>query len=90
MSQGPWDQLTLFGMNIFDLLDWTSANLLLPLGGFFIVLFAGWFLSRKQVKDEITNGGTAKAIFFEAYLFIIRFIAPIAIGLVFLFGLGVL
>ncbi|HKK09446.1 MAG TPA: sodium-dependent transporter, partial [Bacteroidales bacterium] len=90
LSQGPWDQLTLFGMNIFDLLDWTSANLLLPLGGFFIVLFAGWFLSRKQVKDEITNSGTTKAIFFEAYLFIIRFIAPIAIGLVFLFGLGVL
>lgn len=90
MSQGPWDQLSLFGLNIFDLLDWTSANLLLPLGGFFIVLFAGWFLSRKQVKEEITNNGTTKAVLFEAYLFIIRFIAPIAIGLVFLFGLGVL
>lgn len=90
MSQGPWDHLSLFGLNMFDLLDWTSANLLLPLGGFFIVLFAGWFLSRKQVKDEITNNGTTKAVLFEAYLFIIRFIAPIAIGLVFLFGLGVL
>ncbi|MFW5975059.1 MAG: sodium-dependent transporter, partial [Bacteroidota bacterium] len=90
MSQGPWDHLSAYGRNVFDWLDWTSANLLLPLGGFLIVIFTGWFLSKPLVKDEITNQGTAKAVFFGAYLFIIRFIAPIAIGLVFLFGLGVL
>lgn len=90
MSQGPWDHLQLFGLNIFDLFDWTTANILLPLGGLLIVVFAGWFLSQEQIKNEITNNGTAKAKLFSAYLFIIRYIAPIAIGLVFLFGLGVL
>ncbi|MGM0567535.1 MAG: sodium-dependent transporter [Bacteroidota bacterium] len=90
MSQGPWDYLSAYDKNVFDWLDWISANLLLPLGGFLIVIFAGWFLSKKQVKDEITNQGTTSAVLFGAYLFIIRFIAPIAIGLVFLFGLGLL
>lgn len=90
MSQGPWDHLALFGFNIFDLLDWTSANLLLPLGGFFIVIFTGWFLGKDKVRAEITNDGTVRAVLFSAFIFIIRYIAPIAIGMVFLFGLGVL
>jgi len=89
MSQGPWESIRLFDLNVFEILDWTSANLLLPLGGFFIVIFAGWFLSKDMVKNEITNNGTVRSVLFEAYLFIVRFIAPIVILMIFLFGLGV-
>ncbi len=89
MSQGPWNSVELFGLNIFEILDWTSANLLLPLGGFFIVVFVGWFLGKDKVKQEITNQGEARAVLFDAYVFILRYIAPIVILLIFLFGLGV-
>ena len=89
MSQGPWENIRLFGLNVFEILDWTSANLLLPLGGFFIVIFVGWFLSRDMVKNEITNNGTVRSVLFNAYIFIVRYVAPIVILIIFLFGLGV-
>jgi len=90
LSFGPLSEVKIFSKTIFDLLDYTSANIMLPLGGLFIVIFIGWVLPKKEVTDEISNGGTLKIKLFSLYYFIIRFIAPLAIGLIFLNGLGVL
>ncbi|MDV7389721.1 hypothetical protein RZS08_00145, partial [Arthrospira platensis SPKY1] len=51
-------------------------------------LFAGWKLDRKLVFNEITNNNNFRFHFKTAFFFIIRFIAPVAILLVFLNGLG--
>jgi len=75
---------------VFDLFDFTSANILLPLGGLLIVVFVGWVLKKEQVKAEISNDGAKKAVLFPVFLLILKFIAPIAIALVFLNGLGIL
>jgi NSS family neurotransmitter:Na+ symporter len=72
---------------VFSFLNFTSANILLPLGGLFIVLFVGWFLSKKVTKDELTNNGTIKARVIPVYLFLVKFIAPIAIAIVFIYGI---
>lgn len=88
MSQGPWAALGVGGYNLFDLLEMISANIMLPLGGLLIVLFVGWYMSKDAVFAEISNQGKLKAGFKFAYLFIIRFLAPIAIAFVFLHGLG--
>ena len=88
MSQGPWAILSVGGYNLFDLLEMVSANIMLPLGGLLIVLFVGWYLTKDAVFAEISNQGKFKAGFKFAYLFIIRFLAPIAIAFVFLNGLG--
>lgn len=90
LSQGPLPQLRLFGMNLFDLMNFTTANILLPLGGLLIVLFLGWSLGRKNVLDEISNSGRLRARLFPVYMFIIRFLAPVAIAIVFLDGLGII
>jgi neurotransmitter:Na+ symporter, NSS family len=79
--------LSVLFTGVFSFLNFTSANVLLPLGGFFIVLFVGWFLSRKVTQDELTNNGTVKARMLPVYLFLVRFIAPVAIIVVFLYGL---
>ncbi len=79
--------LSVLFTGVFSFLNFTSANILLPLGGFFIVLFVGWFLSRKVTQDELTNNGTVRARMLPVYLFLVRFIAPIAIAIVFLYGL---
>jgi neurotransmitter:Na+ symporter, NSS family len=63
---------------------------LLPLGGLLIVLFVGWYLSRADVHDEISNGGLLKARFLGAFLFIVKFIAPVAIAIVFLNSIGII
>jgi NSS family neurotransmitter:Na+ symporter len=64
-----------------------SPDLLLPLGGFFIVVFIGWFLSRETVKDELSSGGKFRTRYYRLFIFLVKFVAPLAIAL--LFALGV-
>ena len=84
LSQGVLKEVKLFGRTIFDFFDHLSANILLPLGGLFIVLFVGWYMKKSQVYDEFTNQGTLKGTLFGAFYFIIRYVAPVAIAAVFL------
>jgi len=77
-------------MYIFDIFDWIASNLLLPLGGFFIVLFTGWFMGKKLVKKEISNNGEFKVPMLNVFLFIVKFIAPVAIAFILLNKLGII
>jgi NSS family neurotransmitter:Na+ symporter len=90
LSFGPLRDVKLFEKTIFDNFDFLATNVLLPLGALCIVLFLGWFYEIDQTKDEITNQGSVKVWFFPVIIFIIRFVAPLAIFLVFLKGLGIL
>jgi NSS family neurotransmitter:Na+ symporter len=80
----------IFGFTVFQLLDFSSANILLPLGGLLIVLFVAWFINRKAVINELSNDGKIKAAYIPFYLFVIKFIAPLAIAFIFLQGVGVI
>jgi len=88
LSQGPMPEIHIGNRNLFDILEFASANIMLPLGGLLIVLFAGWYMKREDLYDEISNKETLKIHLIWAYYFIIRFLAPVAIALVFLNGLG--
>ena len=84
LSFGVLGDLTLFGLNIFELFDYTASKIILPIGGIIICLFTGWYLDRKLVESELTNNGTIRFRFFRLYYFIIRYVAPLAIAAVFL------
>ena len=90
LSWGAMSNVKIFGLNIFSLFNNTTANILLPLGGLLIVIFLGWFFPSKNVRDELSNGGTLKVRYYTIYRLVIRFLAPVAIALVFLHGLGLL
>jgi neurotransmitter:Na+ symporter, NSS family len=90
LSFGVLSDVTIFGMVFFDLLDFTTSNLLLPLGGLFIVLFVGWYIGADKSRQEISNRGTLRVGYFPVFMFLVRFIAPFAITLVFIYGLGLL
>ncbi len=90
LSLGILREYTVFGLGFFDLFDFLTAKILLPLGGMFIALFTGWYLDRNLVEEEITNGGKLKIPFFKVYIFILKFIAPVAIAVIFIDELGVL
>lgn len=87
LSFGVLSGWTIFGMNIFDLFDSVSSKILLPIGGVLIALFVGWYLDRKLVYMEVTNNGTLSGRFFGVLLFLIRWVAPIAITSMFVKGL---
>lgn len=84
LSFGPLSGVTLFGRNIFSVFDDLSGRILLPLGGMLISIFAGWVLDRKLYRDELSNGGVLNTPYFKLLVFSLRYIAPLAIGLVFL------
>jgi NSS family neurotransmitter:Na+ symporter len=88
LSFGPLKHVKIFNKSIFDNSDFFASNILLPLGAFFVVVFLGWFFDIKQTKDEISNQGTLKVRLFPVFVLIIRFVAPIAVLMVFLKGLG--
>lgn len=90
LSMGIFSDYTFFDLNFFDLLDWISANLMLPLGGLFISLFIGWKFGRKKVLAEIEKGGSISSLLLSFFMFLVRFIAPIAIAIVLLNGVGLL
>ncbi len=88
LSLGSWSHIKVFGLNFFDLFDWTSANLLLPLGGLLIVIFTGWVLNRKALQKEILNGEEKRQWLFNVFMFSVKYISPVILFIMFLFGLG--
>lgn len=89
LSFGPLSHVTLIGQNFFNLFDYVSSNILLPLGGMLSSIFVGWVIDRRILKSELEgpNPGRGKIALVKIVVFCLRFIAPIGIGLVFVFGL---
>lgn len=79
LSQGPWAGLTLFGLNIFGLLDYFSSNILLPIVAISVCLYVGFVLPKRFFFNEITNHGTMKPRMAKVFFLFIRFIAPLLI-----------
>lgn len=79
--------LSVYYSGVFGFLNFTTANILLPVGGLFIVLFIGWFYGREKTSRELTNEGSLKAKYIPAYMFLVRYLAPIAIAVVFAYGI---
>ena len=88
LSFGPFAQIKIFNMSIFDLFDYVSSNIFLPVGGMFISIFTGWYLDKKLIRDEITNHGTLRAPYLRFVIFILRYFAPVAIAIILLNQLG--
>ena len=89
LSFGPLSHIKINGGNLFDFFDNLSSNILMTLGSLLTVLFVGWRLKKTDVYDEFTNGGTLSrnARIFSVLWFLIRFVCPLAIIAIFLFGL---
>ncbi len=90
LSLGAVDGLQVAGRSLFDLFDFVTGQVFLPVGGFLTCLFLGWFVPRRLVRDEFTNWGTLSGRFFGAYLFLVRYVCPLAILCIFLHQFGII
>jgi NSS family neurotransmitter:Na+ symporter len=79
-----WADYRLLGFTFFDFLDFLTANIMLPISGLLIALFAGFLMNQKAIAAELT--GTTENLH-RLWQFTVRYIAPIAIGAVFLMGI---
>lgn len=81
----------LFGMTMFDLYDFVTSNVLLPLGGLFMCLFVGWAWGFAEVKQALTNKGTLpNERIVRAFFGVIKFVTPVLVLIVLLNGLKIL
>ena len=74
-----------FSGDFFDILDKVSGTILLPLGGLLIALFTGWVVSKALMQKELPHAGEK---FFAYWRFTIRWLAPVAVGLIIVTGLA--
>ncbi|MHB1339067.1 MAG: sodium-dependent transporter [Bellilinea sp.] len=80
----------LLGMTFFDFFDYVSSNVLLPVGGLFIVIFIGWAFGWKRVEQALTNSGKLKnGRLVRVFFFITRYVTPLLVLVVLLNGFGV-
>ncbi|MBC17691.1 MAG: transporter [Desulfovibrio sp.] len=89
LSFSTMSDVTLFGLNFFDFYDYLSSNLLLPIGGFFIAIFAGWKWGSEKVERALSNRGTLNnQAIISLYSVIVKWITPLLVLAVLLKGLG--
>ncbi len=86
LSQGVLGGVRIGGLDIFDFLDFTASNLLLPLGGLLAVLFIGWIWGVKKASREMAAAGNAFKLQ-GAWSLLIRFVVPLAIAYILYAGL---
>jgi len=72
------------GKTVFDLLDFLVSNVMMPLGGLAIALFAGWAIRREGLAEDIGLQGSA----FKAFMVILKYVTPAGIAIVFLYNLA--
>jgi NSS family neurotransmitter:Na+ symporter len=72
---------------MFENLDHLSSNIMLPLGGLFITVFAGWVMCKNSTAEELDIGTGA---LYHSWRFLARWVAPAAVLLVFLHATGLL
>ncbi len=81
-----WSGQKIFGKTFFDLLDYLTANIMLPLGGLLIAIFAGWLMSKESSFSELNTG---KGVY-NIWDFVIRFVTPLLVMIIFLNAIGVI
>ena len=90
LSVGAYKGLTILGMSIMDFLDYLTAQYLMPCGALLTCLYVGWYISKSVIRQEYTNDGQLRSLSFPLFMFIVRFVCPIFIVLIFLHQFGLI
>ena len=83
LSFGPLSGVKVLGLSLFDFFDQLCSNWLMPFGGLLFTLFVGWYMNKADVRDELTSGGTRNIRIFGIAYFLMRYVAPVGILVVF-------
>ncbi len=81
------DVKPLFDKTFFDLLDYLTSNIMLPLGGLLIAIFAAWLMKRQILTEELESSDDSLG--FRVWHFLLRYVTPLGVGLIFLNAIGV-
>lgn len=86
LGNGVLNDVRIGGLEILDAADFLASNIFLPLGGLMIALFVGWGWKKTDALRESDFGDTTVG---HIWVFVLRFVAPVLIALVFLNAIGI-
>ena len=89
-AAGIWYNMRRPEMSFRLTFDFVTGQIFLPVVGFLTCIFIGWFVPHKLVRDEFTNWGTLRGRFFHLYLFLVKYVCPLAILFIFLHQFGLI
>ena len=84
LSLGALGSWKIAGLSLFDSLDFLTANILLPAGGLFTCIFVGWKLDHHILKAQITNDGELKFRIYGLFSFLLRYVCPAVLLLIYI------
>ena len=87
LSMGDWSNFTIAGMNFFSLLDSFTALVMLPLLGILTAIFVGWIWKKQDMKAELTAEGGIDKKTYPIVRFLLRYVCPVLVSIVFVFGI---
>ncbi|NLF52169.1 MAG: sodium-dependent transporter [Leptolinea sp.] len=91
LSSSTLADVKVFGMTFFDLFDYTTSNILLPLGGLFIAIFISWVWGYKKIENAISNNGSlSNQRVIKILYWSLLVVTPILITIVLLNGLKII
>ena len=90
LSVGAVPGLKLAGMSLMDFFDGLTAQWLMPVSAFLTCIYVGWFAPHKAVRDELTNRGTLRGRMYRVYLFVVKYVCPVCIAMIFLHQFGLI
>ncbi|MCH7323135.1 sodium-dependent transporter [Solibacillus sp. MA9] len=90
LSYSVLDDITIFSKNIFDSADYLVSNILMPLGVFLISIFVPLKIEKSKLREEVLQHSSLGATAFNIWFFIMRYIIPLVIIIVFLDITGIL
>ena len=85
-----WAGIKLDNISFFDIFDYTTANILMPLGGLLTCIFVGWVMKPEFLRNEMTNYGKLRGRAFGLLLFTLRYVTPLLIVYIFVKNLGII
>ena len=86
LSFNEWADIKFWRGTYFDNLDFVTSNIMLPLSGLAITVFASWVMARISTADELDP---AAGIWYRSWRLLARYVSPVAVVLVFLHAIGV-
>ena len=88
LSLGVLNDIRVGGLCMFDLMDYVTAKIMMPLGSLLLCLFLGWKVEKSKILNEITNYGTLRWRLAKTFIVMLKYVVPILVALVFINELG--
>ncbi|WP_218056194.1 sodium-dependent transporter [Gilliamella sp. App6-5] len=82
LSFNEWADVKLFGKNIFDLLDYLTSKIMLPLTGLGTIVFGAWMMNQKRICEELNLSD----FWFSVWTVLTRYIVPVAVIIILIYG----